>query len=111
MGSTNRPKIKLRRGDEVRVIAGKYKGSEGKVMAVLPEKNRVVVENVNMVKRAQRPTQENPRGGFDEREAGIHVSNVQLLDPQTGNVTRIGSKVDKGRKLRVSRKSGTVLDD
>lgn len=104
-------KIKLRRGDQVRVIAGKYKGSEGKIMAVLRDKNRVVVENVNMIKKAQRPTQDNPRGGFDEREAGIHISNVQLLDPQSGELTRIGSKLEDGRKRRVSRKSGAVLDD
>jgi large subunit ribosomal protein L24 len=104
-------KIKLRRGDEVRVIAGKYKGSEGKIMKIFPETNRVVVENVNMVKKAQRPTQQNPRGGFDEREAGIHLSNVQLLDPKTGQPTRIGTRLEQGRKRRVASKSGTLLDD
>lgn len=104
-------KIKLRRGDRVRVIAGKFKGAEGKIMAVDPERGRVVVENVNVIKKAQRPTQENPRGGFSEREAGIHVSNVQLLDPQTGALTRVGSKLEQGRKLRVSRKSGARLDE
>lgn len=104
-------KIKLRRGDRVRVIAGKFKGAEGKIMSVDPERGRVIVENVNVIKKAQRPTQENPRGGFSEREAGIHVSNVQLLDPQTGALTRVGSKLEKGRKVRVSRKSGAQLDE
>ncbi len=106
-----RPKIKLRKGDRVRVIAGKFKGSEGKIVAVLPEGNRVVVENVNVIRKAQRPTQQNPRGGFSEREAGIHLSNVQLLDPQTGDLSRIGSKLEEGRKVRVSRKSGLVLGE
>ena len=104
-------RIRLRRGDQVRVIAGKFRGTEGKLMAVFPETNRVVVENVNITKKAQRPTQDNPRGGFTEREAPIHISNVQLLDPQTGALTRIGYRIEDGRKARVSSKSGAVLDN
>jgi large subunit ribosomal protein L24 len=104
-------KMRLKRGDEVRVIAGQFRGAEGKIMAVYPASNRVVVENVNLIKKAQRPTQENPRGGFIEREAPIHASNVQLLDPQTGELTRIGYKIENGQKVRVSVKSGAQLDD
>ncbi len=104
-------KIHLRRGDTVRVIAGKFKGSEGKIMAVLPEKSRVVVDNVNVIKKAQRPTQDNPRGGFVEREAPIHISNVQLLDPRSGELTRVRYRVENGHKSRVSVKSGAALDE
>ncbi len=104
-------KLHLRRGDTVRVIAGKFKGSEGKIMAVFPEKSRVVVDNVNVIKKAQRPTQDNPRGGFVEREAPIHISNVQLLDPRTGELTRVRYRVENGHKSRVSVKSGAALDE
>ena len=109
----SRARLRLKRGDQVRVISGKFRGSEGKIMAVLPEANRVVIENVNIIKKAQRPTQDNPRGGFSEREAAIHASNVQLLDPQTGELSRIGYRRDpeSGRKLRVSTKSGSVLEE
>ncbi len=106
------PKTRIRKGDNVRVIAGKHKGAEGEVLAVLREKSRVLVKNVNVIRKAQRPTQENPRGGFVEQEAPIHLSNVQLLDPQSGKPTRIGYQfADGGRKVRVARKSGTTLDD
>lgn len=105
-------KIRLKSGDLVRVIAGSHKGEEGKVVAVLRDSNRVVVENVNVIRKTQRPTQDNPRGGYAEREAPIHASNVQLLDPQTGEPTRIGTKInDAGRKVRISTKSGVTLDD
>lgn len=106
-----RRKMRLKRGDEVRVIAGQFRGAQGKIKAVYPETNRVIVENVNMIKKAQRPTQENPRGGFVEREAPIHASNVQLIDPKTGELTRIGYRIENGQKVRISVKSGTRLDD
>lgn len=104
-------KTRLKKGDKVRVVAGKHKGLEGEVLAVHRDTGRVLVENVGMIKKALRPTQENPRGGFQEQEAPIHVSNVQLLDPQTNEPTRIGIKVDEdGRKVRVAKKSGVTLD-
>lgn len=106
----SRTRLRLKRGDQVRVISGRFRGSEGKIMVVYPEANRVIVENVNVIKKTQRPTQDNPRGGFVEREAPIHASNVQLLDPQTGELTRIGYKTDGTSKLRVSVKSGAELD-
>lgn len=104
-------KFRLKQGDTVRVIAGKFKGSEGKIKAVFPEKNRVIVDNVNIIKKAQRPTQDNPRGGFTEREAPIHISNVQLLDPRSGELTRVRFQLKNGHKSRVSVKSGAVLDE
>jgi large subunit ribosomal protein L24 len=108
----SRPKIHIRSGDQVRVIAGKHKGAQGEVITVLRHTNRVLVKNVNVIKKAQRPTQDNPRGGFLEQEAPIHLSNVQLLDPQSGELTRVGFDVDEsGQKYRVARKSGARLDE
>jgi len=108
----SRPKIRIRKGDKVRVIAGKHKGAEGEVLTVLRDVNRVLVKNVNVIRKAQRPTQDNPRGGFLEQEAPIHISNVQVLDPQTGDLTRVGFATDEGgHKFRVSRKSGARLDE
>lgn len=107
-----RRRLRLRRGDQVRVTAGKHKGLEGAILRVEHDRQRVLVENVNVVKKAQRPTQENPRGGFREQESPIHASNVQLLDPQSGEPTRIRTLVkDDGRKVRVSTKSGAELDE
>ena len=105
-------KTRIRKGDNVRVIAGKHKGQEGEVMAVLRDTGRVVVKNVNIIKKARKPTQDNPRGGFVEQEASIHLSNVQLLDPQKNEPTRIGIKAGKdGSKIRVAKKSGAELDE
>lgn len=105
-------KSRIKKGDNVRVIAGKHKGEEGEVLSVLREKGRVLVKNVNIIKKARKPTQENPRGGFVEQEAPIHLSNVQLLDPKTGEPTRIGYRFqDDGRKVRVAVKTGNVLDE
>lgn len=105
------PTMRIKRGDTVRVIAGKHKGSEGEVMVVMPEANRVVIKDVNVIRKTQRPTQDNPRGGYQEREAPIHASNVQVLDPQSGEPSRIAYKIEDGTKYRVSVKSGTRLDN
>ncbi|TVR90829.1 MAG: 50S ribosomal protein L24 [Trueperaceae bacterium] len=105
-------KLRLKKGDTVRVMSGKHRGAEGEVLQVNHESLRVLVKNVNVIKKAQKPTQENPRGGFKEQEAPIHVSNVRLLDPTTGGPTRIGITTnEEGRKVRVARASGTVLDE
>jgi large subunit ribosomal protein L24 len=102
----------VRKNDEVIVIAGKDRGKTGRVLQVLPERNRVVVEGVNTIKRHTRPNpQKNIKGGIVEREGSIHVSNVQPVDPETGKATRVGRKVlEDGRRVRVSRRSGSVLD-
>jgi large subunit ribosomal protein L24 len=103
-------KLKIKKGDQVIVLAGKDKGKKGEVLRVLPKHNRAVVQNVNMVKRHTRPTQ-TQAGGIIEREAAIHVSNLALVDPKSGQATRVGYKIlDDNRKVRVARRSGEVID-
>jgi large subunit ribosomal protein L24 len=103
-------RIKIAKGDTVIVIAGDDKGKTGKVLMVMPEKNRVIVEKVNFVKRHIKPTQRNTQGGIQEKEAPIHLSNVQLVDPKTGEPTRIGVKrPPEGGRERIARKSGESL--
>ena len=102
----------IRKNDNVVVTTGKDRGKRGRVLRVVPEKNRVVVEGVNMIKRHTKPNpQKNIKGGIVEREGSIHASNVQPVDPETGKATRVGRKVlEDGRRVRVSRRSGSVLD-
>jgi large subunit ribosomal protein L24 len=102
----------VRKNDEVLVITGKDRGKRGRVLSVLPARNRVVVEGVNLIKRHTRPNpRANVKGGIVEREAPIHASNVMLLDPESGRPTRVGRRVlDDGRKVRVGRKTGEVVD-
>jgi large subunit ribosomal protein L24 len=101
---------RIRKGDQVIVITGKYKGQKGNVLRV--REDRVVVENVNLVKRHTKPNpQANKPGGIVEREASIHASNVMLFNPASGKGERIGYKtLDDGRKVRVFRASGEVVD-
>ena len=103
--------MRIRKNDMVKVIAGKDKGKTGRVIRVLREKNAVVVEQANMVKKHRRPSQANPSGGIVDVEAPIHVSNVLLLDGKTGKGTRVrATKNQDGTKVRVAAKSGTVFD-
>ena len=99
----------VKTGDKVRVIAGKDKGVEAKVVAALPKVNKVVVEGVNVVKKHVRPSQMNPDGGIVEFEAPIHVSNVMIVDPKSGKPSRVGFKFVDGKKVRFAKKSGEVL--
>ena len=102
---------RIRKDDTVIVIAGKDKGSQGRVLKVFPKEERVVVEGVNLVKRHTKPDIAHPQGGVVSREAPLHISNVQLRDPKTGKATRVGFKVnDKGRKVRVAKGSGVEID-
>jgi len=104
------PKLKIRRGDTVRVIRGNSRGKEGVVLRVEPDKNRVVVEGVNLRKRHKKPSQANPEGGIVEFEAPIHASNVMLLDPSSGEPTRVRSQVAAdGTRTRVAAKSGKTI--
>ena len=102
------PKLKLKKGDQVVVIAGAYRGQKGEILEVLPKKNRAVVQEVNIVKKHQRPTNDNP-GGINEIAAPIHLSNLMLIDPKTGEPTRIGRKVVDGKIVRYSKKSGEII--
>ena len=101
--------MNLVKGDTVIVIAGRDKGKTGVIQKVIPEQNRVVVENVNLRKKHRKPTQQNPDGGIVEIYAPIDASNVMLLDPKTKKPTRVGHKIVKGKKVRYAKKSGTTL--
>ncbi|MGX7418936.1 50S ribosomal protein L24 [Carnobacterium gallinarum] len=100
----------VKTGDKVKVITGKDKGKEGVILKAFPKKDRVIVEGINMMKKHQKPSSMNPQGGILETEASVHVSNVMLIDPKTGEPTRVGFKVEDGKKVRVSKKTGEVLD-
>ena len=102
---------RVKKNDNVVVVAGKDKGKRGKVMRVIPEKQRVVVEGVNVVTKHNKPTRQNQRGGIERKEAPIHLSNVMLADPQTGEPTRVRFQVlESGQKVRVAVKSGEQID-
>ena len=103
-------KLKIRKGDLVKVIAGDSKGSQGKIVEVLVDKNRAIVEGANMVSKHTKPNAANPNGGIVKQEAAIHISNLMLVDPKTGNTTRVGRKLnDAGKLVRVAKKSGEEI--
>ena len=100
----------VRKGDTVKVISGNSKGKTGKIIEVLTDKNRALVEGVNLVTKHLKPNAQNPQGSIEKREAGIHISNLQLVDPKTGEPTRTGRKLnDKGKLQRFSKKSGEFI--
>lgn len=96
----------IKRNDKVKVIAGKDKGKEGEILKAFPAQDRVIVKGVNIIKKHQKPSNDNPNGGIVEVEAPIHVSNVMLIDPSNNEATRVGFKVEDGKKVRVSKKTG-----
>ncbi|MBA4537026.1 50S ribosomal protein L24 [Bacillus aquiflavi] len=100
----------VKKGDKVMVISGKDKGKTGIILSAFPKNNRVLVEGVNIVKKHSKPSQANPQGGIINHEAPVHVSNVMPIDPKTGKPTRVGYKEVDGKKVRVAKKSGEVLD-
>ena len=102
-------KVKIKKGDTVRVIAGDEKGKEGKVLRVDREKNRAIVEGLNLASKHTKPSAQNPQGGIVKKEASIHVSNLSLIDPKTKKVTRVGYELREGKKVRVSKKSNVVI--
>ena len=101
-------KLKIKTGDTVKVTAGDHKGTEGKVVRVDAEKNKAVVEGVNLVSKHEKPSAKNPQGGIVKKEAPIHISNLTLLDSK-GEATRVGYEVRDGKKVRVSKKSGEII--
>jgi len=102
---------RIKKDDQVLVISGKDKGTKGRVLSVLREVDRVLVEGVNKVKRHTKPTPKNPQGGIIEREQPIHISNVMLLDPKEDKPTRVKAGTDKdGKKVRLAVRSGAVID-
>lgn len=103
--------MKVKKGDKVQVIAGKDKGKQGTILRSVPTRNRVVVEGCGIVKKAVRPTQQNPQGGIITIEAPIHVSNVMLICPECKQPTRVNHRRDEnGRKVRVCKKCGKDID-
>jgi large subunit ribosomal protein L24 len=100
-------KLKIKTGDTVKVITGEHKGEEGKVVKVFIEKNRAIVEGVNMVSKHTKPSAENPQGGIVKKEATIHISNLMLLE--NGVTTRVGYRMDGDNKVRFSKKSKEVI--
>jgi large subunit ribosomal protein L24 len=101
---------RIRKGDKVVVISGKDKGKTGKVMRILREEDRVVVEGINLVKRHTRPTPRSPSGGILEREQPIHASKVMPVDPESGKGTRVRTKtLENGKKVRIAAKSGAEI--
>ncbi len=104
------PKLKIKKGDNVVVISGRDKGKSGEVLRVMPAEGRLIVQGVHMARRHTKPRMGDP-GGIVDKELTIHISNVAHVDPQSGKPTRIGYKImDDGRKMRVARRSGEMID-
>jgi large subunit ribosomal protein L24 len=101
-------KLKIKKGDTVRVITGSHKGTEGTVLSVSRETNKAIVEGVNLVKKHNKPNAQNPQGGITEKEAPIHVSNLSLLTSD-GKTTRVGLRVEEGKKVRYAKKTDEVI--
>ena len=103
-------KLHIKKGDTVIVLSGEDKGKTGKVLKVLVEKQRAIVEGVNIVTKSSKPSAKNPQGGFVKVEAPIHISNLSLVDPKSGKPTRIAIKVNAdGKKVRIAKKSGEEI--
>jgi large subunit ribosomal protein L24 len=102
-------KIHIKKGDTVYVNAGNDKGKTGKVLSVIPSKDRAIVEGVNMVSKHTKPNSKQPQGGIVKQEAGIHISNLNLIDPQSNKPTRVGYKMVDGKKVRYAKKSGEEI--
>ena len=101
-------KLNIKTGDTVRVMAGDHKGQEGKVQKVFIDKNKAIVEGVNMVSKHEKPSAANPQGGIKKMEAPIHISNLSLIDKK-GDATRVGYRVENDKKVRFSKKSNEVI--
>lgn len=101
--------MKIKKGDQVKVITGSNKGTVAEVLAVFPKDSKVLVEGVNMIKKSLKPTQANPDGGIIEKEAPIHVSNVMAYDAKAKSASRVGYAEKKGKKVRVFKKSGAEI--
>ncbi|MFM2207706.1 MAG: ribosomal protein [Bacteroidota bacterium] len=106
--SNKQPKLNVRKGDTVKVMAGDSKGAQGRVLEVIVKERRVLVEGVNMVTKHTKPNAKNTQGGIIKQEAPIHISNVMVVDGK-GNTTRVGRRMEDGKLVRYSKKSGEVI--
>ena len=102
-------KLHIKKGDTVYVNAGNDKGKTGKVLEVIPAKDRAIVEGVNIVSKSTKPNAKHPQGGIIKQEASIHISNLQLIDPKSGKPTRVAMKIEGDKKIRVAKKSGEEI--
>ena len=102
-------KLHIKKGDNVFVNAGNDKGKTGKVLSVDPSKDRAIVEGINIVSKHTKPNSKQPQGGIIKQEAPIHISNLNLIDPQSGKPTRVGIKIEDGKKIRIAKKSGEEI--
>lgn len=102
-------KLKIKSGDKVVVTAGDHKGSEGKVLLIFPDKNKAIVEGVNLVSKHTKPSASNPQGGIFKKEAPIHISNLSLIDPKSKKATRVGFKIEGNKKIRFSKQSNQQI--
>lgn len=102
-------KLHIKKGDIVIINAGEDKGKEGKVLSVDPKKQRAIVEGANMISKHTKPSAANPNGGIIKKEASIHISNLNVKDPKTGTATRIGRRLENGKLVRYSKKSGEEI--
>ena len=101
--------MNIKKGDTVYVNAGNDKGKTGKVLSVAPAENRAIVEGINMVSKHTKPNSKQPQGGIIKQEAPVHISNLNLIDPQSGKPTRVGYKMDGDKKIRYAKKSGEEI--
>ena len=106
--------FRLKKNDRVRVMFGNHRGKEGKILKIFRDKQKVIVEGVNIIKKHQRPTQKNPQGGITQKEAPIHISNVMLIDAKSNEPTRIGMQIiededGKKKRMRYAKKSGEII--
>ena len=102
-------KIHIKKGDTVYVNAGNDKGKTGKVLEVVPSKDRAIVEGINIVSKHTKPNSQHPQGGIVKQESSIHISNLQLIDPKSGKATRVGYRMDGDKKVRYAKKSGEEI--
>ena len=103
-------KLKIKKNDTVIVLTGEDKGKTGKVLKVLKDEQRAIVEGINMVNKSTKPNAKNPQGGFVKQEASIHISNISLIDPKSGKATRVATqKNEDGKKVRIAKKSGEEI--
>ncbi len=106
----SKPKLHIRKGDSVKVLAGDDKGKTGTVLEIVIEKNRAIVEGINIVTKHTKPSAGKPEGGIKKTEAALHISNLMLVDPASGKATRVGSKLNEKNKLqRYSKKTGEFI--
>lgn len=108
--NNDRTKFHIVKGDMVHVLSGNYRGQKGKVLSVVINNNRAFVEGINIVTKHTKPTNANPKGGIIKKEASIHISKLMVIDPKSGEPSRIGRKIDeKGKRVRYAKKSGTII--